>query len=1088
MDSSARRRPAGLDALVREFRQRTGLTQQEAADLAGMSVAALRDLEQARVSSPRRATLRRLAAALELSPAEAERLQAGAQEQTPAEQLRIEVLGPLAVTVDGEPVDLGSPTRRTLLGLLALFSNTPVSRDALVEAAWGERPAATSADLLQTHISRLRRRLAPAAGNGSAPQPLVATSGGYQLTATDGQLDLLAFRQALTAARRARAAGDLVAAAQGYGQAAALWRGDPLADVDALRSHPAVVALTRQWQAMVVEYAEVAEPIGRHEQVLPLLERVVEADPLHEAAHARLIVALAGTGQQAAALDRYERLRHRLADELGADPGRELADAHQRVLRQEVSRPASAPTTAYRQLPPDIAEFTGRSAELAVLADQLPAPGEPAGAIVISAIEGMAGVGKTRLAVHLAHRLIAAGRYTDAQLYVDLRGYADEPPADPATVLASFLHLLGVPGAQIPPDLDSRAALYRDRLHDRNALVLLDNAGSEAQVRPLLPAGPGNLVLVTSRRALALDGAAGLVLDLFTPGEAAALLTQIVGTARVAAEPDGAGGVVELCGRLPLAIALAARRLRARPSWRLADLAARLADDGSRLVELAAGTRQLRAVFDLSYQALDPAAQRLFRLLGLYVGDDMAADSVAALAAVPPAEARELLDRLVDEHLLTVVPGDRYGLHDLVRGYARQIAAAAEAPADREAAVTRLLDFYLHTTDRATRLVQPNQRGVELIGTPPAHPPRLETLADAEQWLQGERGSLGAAVTQAAGLGRPGHAWRLGVSLAHYLYQYGFPEEWERVYAAGLAAAQATADIDGEVAIRWYQMWMYLTQHRTEEAMEHLVASLELHRRAGDRTQETSTLVNLSAAHLRLGRFAPALDFAMQGLAVLAGGVAGGGDPFREAALRGNAADALISLGRIEEALATCRPAVQLSRQCNDGQLESGILALLGVALLLSGQPDEAIDHLQRALAVAIENGRPAEALVRQELGRAYAKLGRWDEARAELTEVLDLVRDMRQATMGEHDVVAGLAAVYREAGELDTARELLERGLPMAIAVRERYHQARILEGLALVEERAGRMAAACQHRHSAEAIFSELEVPEADRIRQRL
>jgi DNA-binding SARP family transcriptional activator/Tfp pilus assembly protein PilF/DNA-binding XRE family transcriptional regulator len=1080
VDGTTRPQSPRLDELVRRHRRRAGLTQQEAAESAGMSVAALRDLEQGRVATPRPGTVRRLAAALRLSAAEATQLLRLAQTPDAAAGLQLQVLGPLAVRVGGAPVGLGSTTQRALLGLLALSPNTPVPRDALIEIVWGERPPPRVADLLQTHLSRLRRRLQPATQPPEPARLLAATAAGYQLTVTADQLDLLAFQQAVADARNAQAGADLPAARERYAQASALWRGEPLAGLAAFRIHPAVVALVRDWQAVVIEYAQVAEVLGRPEEVLPLLERVAEADPLNEAAQARLMIALAGSGQQAAALARFDQLRRRLVDDLGADPGPELADAHRRVLRQEVPRAGSTAATAHRQLPPDIADFTGRQAELAALHDRLPAAGAAGTAPVVAAIEGMAGVGKTRLAVHLAHQLIAAGRYADIQLYVDLRGYSTEPPADPATVLASFLHLLGVPGSQIPADLAACAALYRDRLHGRHALVLLDNAADEAQVDPLLPASPTNLVLVTSRRALALDGAHNLALDVFSSPDAEALLAQIVGPRRLA-DPAAVRAVIDLCGHLPLAVALAARRLQARPAWTSADLATRLADTGNRLGELAAGSRALRAVFDLSYRAMDGPAQRVFRLLGQHPGDDATADSTAALTGLDPATARGLLDHLVDEHLATLAAGDRYRQHDLLRAYARQLAETEEDEATRCAAITQLLDYYLHAVSAAAALLPPNRFEAKLLGPTPV-PPRVATEEEATQWLQAERSTVTAAVSLAAERGRPAHAWRLAYALLPFLALHGYPDDLRQTQQVALAAARSAGDREGEATMLTFLGGTYLNQGRAQEALYHLQRALELHRESGDRTGQLTTLVQLGGACFRLGRYAAALQHTEQ-----AAELCTGQDAYREKALRNNVGVLLSTLGRPAEALASYRQALSLAEQTGDRHNESGVLANIGDAYRRLGRHDEALTYLDRALAVASDHGlRPAHGHARHGLGQTYLALGRLDEAAACLTDALQTVRTVG-GPLAEAEVLVDLAAVHRERGDLQTADELLRTGLRLATDTGERYLQARALDGLAHVHDRAGRPAAAEEHWQRAAAIFTELGTPEAAQIRGR-
>ncbi|MFC0529911.1 BTAD domain-containing putative transcriptional regulator [Phytohabitans kaempferiae] len=978
---------AGFSAALRALRERAGLTQQDLADRAGLSVGGLRDLEQGRVAAPRPATLRRLAASLGVSDEEAAGLvRLGQRANPPVHDLRIQVLGPLAVVAGAESVDLGSTKQRTLLAVLALTPNVPVHLDTLVEVVWGGRPPENAAALMHNRVSRLRQRLRPRRRAGRREQLLVATMGGYQLAVGDEQLDLLEFRRCAERARRAHREGDVASAYEWYQRAAGLWRGAPLADLASLRILPEVAALERERQSAVVEYADAAATLGHHDRALPSLRQVTEADPLDEAAHARLILALAGSGQQAAALRVYEALRRRLVDELGADPGPELAGAYQRVLRQEVPRSAGTgpAVSAHRQLPPDIADFTGREAELGTLRSALPPSGGAGTTLVISAIEGMAGVGKTRLAVHLAHQLVRSGRYADLQLYVDLRGHADEPPAEPATVLASFLYLLGVPGAQIPDGLDARAALYRDRLHGRHALVVLDNAAGGDQVLPLLPASPTSLVLVTSRRVLALDGARTLDLGVFTPQEAHTLLGRVAGEQRVAADPVAARRVAELCGRLPLAVVLAAHRLRSRPAWTFADLAARLEAAGDRLGELAVGSRHIRAVFDLSYRALDPPGQRLFRLLGLHPGEDFTAGSAAALAGVSPAAARHALEQLVDEHLVTPVTADRYRLHDLLREYACARAAEDEDAGD---AVHRVLTWYLHAADAAVRRLSPHNVEVVLD-----EPPRLsdlpvfETEEHAFQWLTAERSTLIAAVTGAATHGRHDIAWRLPAVLRLYFERHSNWHDWLGTSQIALRAARRAADRSGEALILNGLGLVYAEIEQTDKAIECLTGAREIRRAIGDRHGEGRTLNNIGITYGRLGRFPDAVAYLTAALEIrrstaseydqsmtlgnLGRAYAGAGqheeaieclrealdvrrrlaDPVGVAWALYNLGEGLLRAGRHQQALAPLAEARDIFRAKHCPRLEAGTLVVLGDSLLLAGEPERARECWQQAL------------------------------------------------------------------------------------------------------------------------------------------
>ncbi|MBB4934493.1 DNA-binding SARP family transcriptional activator/DNA-binding XRE family transcriptional regulator [Lipingzhangella halophila] len=762
-------RAEDVAGMVQEARRRAGLTQREAARLAGLSVAGLRDVEQGRVTRPRESTLRRLAYAMGLSLAEThELIRAGSRDAGP--RVRVDLLGPLRVLVDGHPVDPGPEPQRVLLGLLALSPNTTVGRDTLAKWVWDTRPPATAAESMQSRVSRLRRRMRPQRPHTEADRlpALVAADGGYRLVVPDDQLDLVVFYRLVDQARRADSSGDRAGAHELFERALGLWRGAPLADLHRLHSHPGVVALTRERHKAVVEYAANAAALGRNKDALPLLQEVADAEPLHEEAHAALMVALAGSGQQAAALAVFDTLRRRLADELGAVPGPELTHAHQRVLRQNVSaRPE--PISAHRQLPPDIAEFTGRATELRALRDILAGP--PGDRPTVCCVNGMAGVGKTRLAVHAAHQLTAAGHFADVQLYADLGGHSAQPPADPAAVLDSFLRTLGVPNDRLPRSLDERTEVYRERLRYRNALVLLDNVASAEQIAPLLPASPTNTALITGRRALELGGAHTLPLGVFSAADARDLLSTVVGGSRVAAAPDDAEAIVRLCGRHPLAVALAARRLRARPAWTMADLANRLTAD--RLGELGLGGRRLTATFDLSYSGLTPDERRMFHMLALHPGADLSGTTAAALAGISSARAGSLLDRLVRERLLAVNEQGRYELPCLVDEYARQTAERAESEATREAAITRLLDYYLHTAARAAAFLLPDGWSPELVGGPPAEKPALETFGEAKLWLAAERADLASAVVLATAQSRWGHAWQLADTIRRVWGSFG---------------------------------------------------------------------------------------------------------------------------------------------------------------------------------------------------------------------------------------------------------------------------------------------------------------------------
>jgi len=497
----------------------------------------------------------------------------------------------------------------------------------------------------------------------------------------------------------------------------------------------------------------------------------------------------------------------------------------------------------------DTIEFTGRRAELVRL-HQLSHSGGTA--VVIGAIRGMAGIGKTRLAVRAAHELLGAGRFDEIQLWADLMGFDPvRRPAEPAAVLESFLHWLGVPGWQIPAGLDERAALYRDRLHGKRALVLLDNAATEDQVHPLLPGSATSFVLITSRHNLAgLDGAQPLLLDVFSTAEAIALLARIAGADRVAAEPETAERVVSLCGHLPIAITLAARRLRARPTWTLRDLADRLTPAEHRLDQLAAGKVAVRATFGLSYQALDPAEAELFRLLGLHPGDDVTPDSVAALVNTTPEHAESLLESLLDDHLVLQTERGRYRCHDLLRDYARERLATDQTTEERAAALRRVLGWYLHAAHGASRMLLDDfQRRTRPDPTyRPRYLPRFDGQNEALAWFTAERANLLAAIES----GDDTVAWQLTEAMLTFFRLRGDHDTWTRTHHVALAAARRLGNREAEALILSRLGVVYDDRSRYHDAIGYYRAALAIQRDIGDTRGQGWTMNNLGVAYTHL--------------------------------------------------------------------------------------------------------------------------------------------------------------------------------------------------------------------------------------------
>ncbi|TPQ19461.1 AfsR/SARP family transcriptional regulator [Streptomyces sporangiiformans] len=638
--------------------------------------------------------------------------------------MRFEVLGTLRVCRGDSELDLGFPQQRALLGLLLVRAGRPVPMSEIVDVLWSERPPASALNVVRRYAGSLRRLLEPSLPPRAPGRRLLRRAGGYLLEAGEDELDLLRFRDLTKRGKRAAATGRPEVALRHFVEALSGWRGPVAMGIPvSVREHAAFAAVERELVHTTVMAADAALLCGRTEQVLPRLRRAVELDPLNEPLHSRLVMSLAAAGLQADALAAYKAVRRLLAEELGVSPGVELSEAHMRVLRQELRPTGSAtaheqrtaraeapePVVRPAQLPPDGADFSGRRAELGRLLEIIEAASDYAGAPAGVLISGMAGIGKSTLAIHGAHAV--ADRFPDGQLHVELRGFdPSRAPLEPAEALRGMLTGLGV-SRHLPNGLDALAGLYRSVLSGRRVLILLDDASGTEQVRPLLPASPGCLTLVTSRNglpSLIASGAHPLRLGLPSAADARAVLAVRIGHERVTAEPAAADEIVERCGRLPLALAIVAARAISRPEVPLAAIAAELRlSEGS--LDAFAGTDRTdgtdgtdstadaRTAFACSYRSLPPDSARLFRLLSVHPGPDIATDAAAALADHPARRVRLILDELADAHLLTEHTPGRYTQHDLLRVFAAELSAEHDSLTERQAARQRLSAHIPHT-------------------------------------------------------------------------------------------------------------------------------------------------------------------------------------------------------------------------------------------------------------------------------------------------------------------------------------------------------------------------------------------------------
>ncbi|MFL6076850.1 MAG: BTAD domain-containing putative transcriptional regulator [Mycobacteriales bacterium] len=851
--------------------------------------------------------------------------------------------------VEGTPRPVSGLRRKAVLAALALQPGQVMSTDRLSHIVWGDAPPATAGNTLQSHISRLRGVL----GDRSA---ILARPPGYVLNiageATDVQVAERLIRQGTRSAEPVRGEA-LLAAAVG------LWRGRSLADLtDLTWFHDHAQRLDHLLLRAEQGIIEVRMTLGQAAQLIPGLEALRRQYPLHEQIHGLLILALYRAGRQADAVAAYQALRQTLDEEFGVEPSQELHELYAAVLRQDprLDQPAlpapSAPPAVIRptpaQLPAAITVFTGRASELVQLDGLLPHTGP----VVISAVSGTAGVGKTALAVHWARRVRET--FPDGQLYVNLRGF--DPSGlvtSPAQAVRGFLDALGVPAARIPPSLEAQTGLYRSLLTGRRVLVLLDNARDAEQVRPLLPGAPGCLALITSRNRLTslavTEDARLLTVDLLTPEQARELLTSRLDTRRVAAEPAAVDAIVAHCAGVPLALAIVAARAATQPSLPLAAVAAELADN--RLDTLDGGdlATQMRAVLSWSYRALTTNAARLFRLLGLHPGPDVALAALPELAGVLMADVRRPLAELVDAHLLAEhVPG-RYTCHDLLRAYATELAHSQEADTERHAATHRMLDHYLHTAHTADALLTPQPNPIPL-------PPRSagaasEKLLNHQQalaWFTAEHHVLLAAIEQAAATGFDAHAWRLATTLTTFLDRQA---RWRP-----LADSQNTA--------------------------------LEAARRQGDRTGQANAHRGLGLAHDRLGQLDSARTHYQAALDLF--GIL---DNYAGLArTHQHLARMFSAQGNYQQAGEHARHSFEHYRAVHDQAGQSAALNHLGWYRAHLDDHHQALAYCREALALAVEIGDlNGQAHIQDSLGYIYHHLGQHEEAVDSYQQAVDL-------------------------------------------------------------------------------------------------
>ncbi|WP_327007989.1 NB-ARC domain-containing protein [Dactylosporangium sp. NBC_01737] len=681
--------------------------------------------------------------------------------------LQANLLGPVEIFVAGRQLDLGPAKQRAVLAALLVDAGRPTDVSMIVDRVWGADAPAAVGSSVRSYVARLRRALTEA-GTGAGLLMPVRRPAGYVAQLPTDQVDLHRFRRLVNDARQQQGEEQRV---ELLAEALGLWRGPALADVAGLWADRVRQSLEHQRVDALLLWARAMLDLDRPDEVTGALHELTANSPLVEPVVALLMEALARCGRAAEALTCYAQTRQRLRDALGTDPGEQLRRIHQAILRDEFDRPAVTPVEVSvrprpAQLPLDVTGFVGRQAEVAVLDSFTHQP-------AVVAIWGTPGVGKTALAVHWAHRV--ATEFPDGQLYVNLHGFApDGPPLDPLDVMRGFLNALGVPAQQIPADTWALGGLYRSTLADRRMLLVLDNAASAEQVRPLLPGSGSCAVVVTSRIRLAglvVDGACPLHLDLFSDAEAHALLARRIERGRLDRARPAAQAIVAACDRLPLALAVVATRIAVNTHIDLATLARELQEPGKRLDALDDDDQatHIRAVFSWSYRVLNPPTARMFRLIALHPGDQITVTAAASLAGVATGGARRALVELTAAHLLSEPSADRYALHNLLREYARELAQVHETPQERTTACVRLLDHYLHSSNAADQMMLKDAHPPLDLQTATAGvtPDSFTDNASAAAWLTTETSNLHAAMNLAVAIGSDRHIWQLNWALSN---------------------------------------------------------------------------------------------------------------------------------------------------------------------------------------------------------------------------------------------------------------------------------------------------------------------------------
>jgi DNA-binding SARP family transcriptional activator len=993
------------------------------------------------------------------------------------DDLEFRLLGPVGIWQGGRLLGPATAQQRCVLAMLLLAVGQVVPVDKIETALWREDPPGSARNAVQGYVARLRRLLA-----GSSGAELATSGRGYCLVADRQRVDLYRFRSLVDRARAAdtTGAGELLRAAL------QLWRGPALADV-AGEWLPIVVGAGLEDERLVAVEDCIAHDLrsGEHHDALVKLSSLVAQHPFRERLAYLLMTVLHRLGRRADALKAFRDARLRLVEELGIEPGEQLQELHRQILENpsgstqpalpiadlsalrqlpdaasilaRARQPshldgtvepltAPRPTTPPRQLPMLSGRFVGRRAEL----DVLDAVGEGPDRLVL--VVGTAGVGKTALVTQWAHA--AAARFPDGQFYLDMRGFDRSARITASEAMPQLLHALGVAAEQIPIGLDAQIGMYRTAMACRRTLLVLDNVAESDQVRPLLPGDPASLVLITSRDRLsglvAIEGARRLTLNVLPLDEAVDMVAQIVGADLVGSDPQAAAELAGLCGRLPLALRIAAGRLADRPHLTLRRQADELARHGVMAHLRLHGDERatVKGAIDLSYQALPAPASRMFRLLGLIpLPGGLSIHAGAALAAVSVADAEHLLDTLARLHLIQITESGRYTYHDLLREYAAEYVDDDPA-AERDAAIRRLLDFYLHTTDNAAALTIPPIWLLPRDAPAPGVTPITFTHVDeAQDWAAAEWDNVVAGLRFAAAVGPRPLAWHLVDALRSHIYLAVSRPEWLAIAEVGLAAASQEHDQLGEAAMRFCLGFLHYRMADFQASIRENKLGATLFRQQGWKSGESTTLRLMGVSLASLGQIPQALEQFNQALAI----DQQIGNQHGRAANLNNIACAYEEMGDLEKATSYLDTAIPLLRKLDRHHGVASALINVGVIRRHQGRLDDALTALEESMAICRDYGlRHEQAKALTSMGEVYCDAGRYDEAASVLAMAWDMTRQTANVRL-EAFALNALASVEIALGNPTAAATRLDAALD--IAARTGHNRARIGTLIALAE-----------------------------------